>query len=866
MYEHTGCSHSYENFIRCTRANKKNVLGRKSLAAPEVRHADEFWLVYSPAKMPIQLGEMGGAIAERPVRGYSKAKSKSRRPQLARTMTWGGVLMKSTSLIRSPTTLWGSSSFKKKDDGDSPKKTVAELLAARRLTKPWYIIDPRRSKVMPFWDVLTTVCLLLTALITPFEVAFLSMPPTWTAAWVDPLFLVNRLVDLTFFIDLFLNFFLMYQDLNSVDGVKWIDEPAAIVQNYLRGWFSLDLFSILPSTFDLLPYGLDSGLSGSDGVGAEAGAVTTDGDILARFKFLRVLRCFRLIKLVRLMRTSRMVARWETRVSFNYAFLSICKVLVAYLLVAHWSACLLVLPTTFYDNPASTWLGAFGYCVAESTAADAHGGREVGVFPPTSYPRDDDCYQAINLARGLHADNEYAIGLIIDGTCRVRCETPGALFVGAIFLTLQVICGATGGVLDRAAFNVQEQVVFCLVAAVGALLWGQVIGTFVSVIANANSEVQWFRLNMDRLNEFVRVYELPDEMRRRLREYFHQSRHVHRGQRRKGVLAHMSPQLQGEVALTINRRWISGIRFLQGAETELVIQVACSLQPAVFTPGEQATPGHLYVIHKGVSLYCGRLLTSGRSWGQDMILARQHLCHVSARAMSYLEVYRISRSGLLELARPFPQGFRKIRWEALRLAMMRTLILTKRELQQREKSRNGRASKGERVVRVLDVAEADAKQQAADANVQLAAATEENGEEVTADSPAAAFGETIWETFLQKASGKALDATEDDTSFIQKSFKEKGDEEKVRAPSSLESLSADPKAVMEVPTLQDVSGKLAGMHEEMAELKNGIGLILRHLGSDGKGDVGSLAPSAAGQKKQASPWGAPSHAPHWLAA
>ena len=66
--------------------------------------------------------------------------------------------------------------------------------------------------------------------------------------------------------------------------------------------------------------------------------------------------------------------------------------------------------------------------------------------------------------------------------------------------------------------------------------------------------------------------------------------------------------------------------------------VACSLQPAVFSPGELATPGYLYVIHKGVALYAGRLLTSGRCWGQDMILARQHLCHYTARAMSYLEV------------------------------------------------------------------------------------------------------------------------------------------------------------------------------------------------------------------------------------
>ena len=47
------------------------------------------------------------------------------------------------------------------------------------------------------------------------------------------------------------------------------------------------------------------------------------------------------------------------------------------------------------------------------------------------------------------------------------------------------------------------------------------------------------------------------------------------------------------------------------------------MQPAVFAPGELATPGYFYVIHKGVALYGGRVLTSGKVWGHDMILRRQ---------------------------------------------------------------------------------------------------------------------------------------------------------------------------------------------------------------------------------------------------
>ena len=44
----------------------------------------------------------------------------------------------------------------------------------------------------------------------------------------------------------------------------------------------------------------------------------SQADVLKRLKFLRVVRCLRLVKLMRLLRASRMMARWETRISINY--------------------------------------------------------------------------------------------------------------------------------------------------------------------------------------------------------------------------------------------------------------------------------------------------------------------------------------------------------------------------------------------------------------------------------------------------------------------------------------------------------------------------------------------------------------------
>jgi len=159
---------------------------------------------------------------------------------------------------------------------------------------------------------------------------------------------------------------------------------------------------------------------------------------------------------------------------------------------------------------------------------------------------------------------------------------------------------------------------------------------------------------------------------------------VRHGHQRKQLLSLMSPQLQGEVCMTVLGHQLESVPFLRGAERELILLVGSSLEPALFAPGELTSMGNLYIIQKGVALYGGQVLTSGKLMGQDMILRRQSLCHLAARAMSYLEVYCISRAELIELARPFPIASSVIRWAAFRLALIRTMVSVKRELKRQE--------------------------------------------------------------------------------------------------------------------------------------------------------------------------------------
>ena len=67
--------------------------------------------------------------------------------------------------------------------------------------------DPRGFTLFPSWDVVSALALLFTAAITPYEVGFL--PAAGSAS--DPLFIVNRLVDLIFIADISFQFFIMFR-------------------------------------------------------------------------------------------------------------------------------------------------------------------------------------------------------------------------------------------------------------------------------------------------------------------------------------------------------------------------------------------------------------------------------------------------------------------------------------------------------------------------------------------------------------------------------------------------------------------------------------------------------------------------------
>nr|XP_021205134.1 potassium voltage-gated channel subfamily H member 6-like isoform X4 [Bombyx mori] len=166
------------------------------------------------------------------------------------------------------------------------------------------------------WDWLILILVIYTAIFTPYVAAFQLNEPDFDkrsrSFGEDPIVVIDMIVDVTFIIDILINFRTTY--VNAADEVE--SDPAKIAMHYLRGWFVIDLVAAIP--FDLLLFGTDT-----DEQGLESDETTT---------LIGLLKTARLLRLVR-------VARKIDRYS-EYGTAVLLLLMATFVLIAHWLACL----------------------------------------------------------------------------------------------------------------------------------------------------------------------------------------------------------------------------------------------------------------------------------------------------------------------------------------------------------------------------------------------------------------------------------------------------------------------------------------------------------------------------------------------
>jgi len=114
------------------------------------------------------------------------------------------------------------------------KKKMSPKQERKSKQRRGWLIDPD-SSVRTNWDLIISVVLIFTCLVIPVRIAFVEEDDfAWT--------LINWIIDFLFFMDILINFNTAFYDSN----LELVTCRKTIALNYLKTWFIIDFFAVIP--------------------------------------------------------------------------------------------------------------------------------------------------------------------------------------------------------------------------------------------------------------------------------------------------------------------------------------------------------------------------------------------------------------------------------------------------------------------------------------------------------------------------------------------------------------------------------------------------------------------------------------------
>jgi len=343
------------------------------------------------------------------------------------------------------------------------------------------------------------------------------------------------------------------------------------------------------------------------------------------FAFLGVLKVLSLIKLLRI---NRLIARYEAVVDVPYTSVKLTKLLILLCFGLHWMA------------------SAWGLLLAFERVHD---------------PKGTNWASALDSAKpGIFEGDQ---------------PTPWELYTASFYWSCMTITSIGYG--DVLAQNCVEAWGATVLMALSGLMWAHIIGS-ICAIAGAMDEGNVVHENtLLSLNTMTRSYDVPQEIRVKLREYFMCRKALFYREKQVELVRAMSPELQGKTARYAQHCYLSQVSFFRNCCNGFVVGLFEILHFSVYPPRELVRlPFSMCFLRQGVILKQGRIMPPGSMWGvEDSILSNKDLLEDCAPlALSYLEVQYLERSALEKLQDRYPQEKAAIRKYTAYYALKRGIL------------------------------------------------------------------------------------------------------------------------------------------------------------------------------------------------
>jgi potassium voltage-gated channel Eag-related subfamily H protein 7 len=345
-----------------------------------------------------------------------------------------------------------------------------------------------------------------------------------------------------------------------------------------------------------------------------------ESQTMKQAKAVKLVRLFRLLKLLRLCRSTRFFRFIELHMSVTYGNLALGKYFCLLLVIAHWLANLWALTLLMVDpGTEDRWIDSFTEREVELNVVD------------------------------------------------LTEKTPWKLYLTSLYFTIYTITSVGYG--DIGPKNKLETCVAIFMVIISGISWAILLGQVCGVVAGIGEEESEFRLTMDGLNAMMADHVLPSQMQFRLRSFFLNSKLAQRRvYRQQKLITFMSPGLQGEVVLTLNKKWMEKVNMVKpimmlARDTDVtqlrritdakafLVDLSMKLEPLIFSQEEAIGHPHtLYILQRGIIGGRGRMFNSGTVWGEDFLLLDESLAFpYEATTLTYVELKSLSRASFLEV-------------------------------------------------------------------------------------------------------------------------------------------------------------------------------------------------------------------------
>ncbi|CAJ0581870.1 unnamed protein product, partial [Mesorhabditis spiculigera] len=471
-------------------------------------------------------------------------------------------------------------------------------------TSPHIILHYSTFKTIWDWSILLLT--LYTAFVVPFNIAFKNRFGARNESWletsefpifsgattsgIDTLALVDSIVDVIFFADILLNFHTTFVG----PGGEVVIEPSVIRQNYFKSWFLIDLLSCLPY------------------------------DIFYMFKKddERIGSLFSALKVVRLLRLGRVARKMDNYLEYGAATLLL--LLCAYVLVAHWLACI--------------WFSIGEY--------------EVRVkFENPTFPDG----WLLKLSRDLNAPfgNGSTKTRILGGPTKWNC------YVASLYFTMS--CMSTVGFGNIASTTDSEKAFAVCMMIISALLYAAIFGHMTTIIQQMTSATVRYHDMIANVREFIKLQEVPKELAERVMDYVVSTWAMTKGIDTQKVLSYCPKDMKADICVHLNRKVFNEHSCFRLASDGCLRQLAMHLESNHAAPGDLlyhtgenvdalwfVVSGSLEVIQdEEVVAILGR----GDVFGDEFwkLSGKTGQSAANVRALTYTDLHMIKQEKLMEV-------------------------------------------------------------------------------------------------------------------------------------------------------------------------------------------------------------------------